>query len=95
MGLELRDPGSRGVQHWGNRQTSISLVGGLVAQRSKDSCPLEQEALPIESGPWAQCPDPVVSFPRGKKKTMQVPLPQVLGKDPSSLSGDRCPPSFS
>lgn len=78
----------------GEQTNSISLVRGLGAHRSKDSHSLGQEALPRQPGPWAGCPDPVVSFPKEKKKTAKVLPPQVPGKDPS-VSGDRCPPSFS
>lgn len=42
----------------------------------------------MQPGPSAGCPDPIVSFPRGKNKAMQVPLPRSLAKTHQYLETD-------
>lgn len=63
----------------GAEQTKQHLLGWETRAPEEQgfSLPgLGQEALPRQPGPWAECPDPPVTFPGGKDEARQVPLPR-------------------
>lgn len=67
MGLVVRDPRWRGIQHKGAGQRSIFLVGRLRPQKSRGphSLAWDRRPFPCSQVP-GQCPDPIVTFPWGK-----------------------------